>query len=313
MKIANDITETIGNTPLVKLKNSIEGKGVLAEIVAKLEYFNPGSSVKDRVALSLIEDAEKKGILNKESVIVEATSGNTGIGISMVAAAKGYKVMILMPETMSAERRQLMRAFGAELVLTEGAKGMPGAIAKASELVASDPKKYVMLGQFDNPQNPQAHKKGTALEIINDTDGKVDYFVAGVGTGGTLTGVGEVLKEKIPGVKIIAVEPATSAVLSGEPKGPHGIQGIGAGFIPSIMNMDVVDEIVKVKDEDALSTSRELAAKDGIFVGISAGAAAWAAIQIAKRKESEGKRVVVLLADTGERYLSTPLFKDFAG
>ena len=307
--ISKSLTELIGKTPLLELSNYETKNGISAKIVAKLEYFNPGGSVKDRIALAMIDDAEQRGILKKGSVIIEPTSGNTGIGLASVAAARGYRIIITMPETMSVERRILMRAYGAEIVLTEGSKGMNGAIAKAKELAAITPNSFIP-GQFDNPANPEIHRATTGPEIWEDTDGKVDIFVAGAGTGGTVTGVGEYLKSKNPNVKIVVVEPADSPVLSEGRPGAHKIQGIGPGFVPGVLNTKVYDEIIPVKNEDAFATAREIGREEGLLVGISSGAAAWAATQLAKRPENAGKTIVVLLPDTGERYLSTALFAD---
>ena len=308
-KISKSLTELIGKTPLLELSNYEKKRGLNAKIVAKLEYFNPGGSVKDRIALAMIDDAERRGVLKKGSVIIEPTSGNTGIGLASVAAARGYRLIITMPETMSVERRILMRAYGAEIVLTEGTKGMKGAIAKAEELAASTPNSFIP-GQFDNPANPAIHRATTGPEIWEDTDGKVDIFVAGAGTGGTVTGVGEYLKSKNPHVKIVVVEPADSPVLSEGHAGPHKIQGIGAGFVPAVLNTAVYDEIIPVKNEDAFAAAREIGREEGLLVGISSGAAAWAATELAKRPENAGKTIVVLLPDTGERYLTTALFAD---
>ncbi len=301
--------QLIGKTPLLELANLEKKHGLKARIVAKLEYFNPAGSVKDRVAKAMIDDAEAKGVLKEGSVIIEPTSGNTGIGLASVAAARGYRIIIVMPETMSVERRQIMKAYGAELVLTEGAKGMKGAIAKAEELAKEIPNSFIP-GQFVNPANPKAHYETTGPEIFEDTDGKVDFFVAGVGTGGTVTGVGKYLKEKVPGVKIVAVEPATSAVLSTGVAGSHKIQGIGAGFVPDVLDTKIYDEIITVGNDEAFEIGKEIGRSDGLLVGISSGAAVWAAMEIAKRPGNEGKTIVVLLADTGDRYLSTPLFAD---
>ena len=301
--------QLIGHTPLLELTHIEEDEGLKARLLVKLEYFNPAGSVKDRIARAMIDDAEKRGALGPGSVIIEPTSGNTGIGLCAVAAARGYRIIIVMPETMSVERRQLMRAYGAELVLTEGAKGMKGAIAKAEELAKEIPNACIP-GQFVNPANVAAHKETTGPEIYEDTDGEVDIFIAGVGTGGTITGVGEYLKSRKPGVKVIAVEPATSPVLSGGKPGPHKIQGIGAGFIPEVLNTGVYDEIITVQNEDAFAAGRRIARRQGVLVGISSGAALHAAIEVAKRPESEGKTIVALLPDTGDRYLSTDLFKE---
>ncbi len=303
--IAENILEKIGNTPLVKIGKLNRGK---AEILAKVEYFNPGGSVKDRVGLAMIEDAEKRGVLKPGALIVEPTSGNTGIGLALAAAVKGYKLILTMPDTMSIERRKLLAAYGAQLVLTEGALGMKGAIAKAEQIVKENPGSF-MPQQFENPSNPACHRATTAEEIWRDTDGKVDVFVAGVGTGGTLTGVGEVLKKRNPDVEIVAVEPSDSAVLSGEAPGPHKLQGIGAGFIPKIMNMILLDRIVKVKAEDAGETARQAARHEGLLIGISSGAALFAALQLSQQPAYKGKRIVVLLPDSGERYLSSWLFE----
>ena len=306
-KIYTSADQLIGHTPLLELTHLEKAEGLKTKILAKLEYFNPAGSAKDRVAKAMIDDAEAKGLLKEGSVIIEPTSGNTGIGLAAVAAARGYRTIIVMPETMSVERRQLMKAYGAELVLTEGAKGMSGAIAKAEQLAKEIPGGFV-AGQFVNPANPEAHRQTTGPEIWEDTDGKVDIFVAGVGTGGTITGVGEYLKSKNPNVKVVAVEPAGSPVLSGGKPGPHKVQGIGAGFVPQVLNTSVYDEIIPVENEDAFQTSRRIGSTEGVLVGISSGAAAWAALQLAKRPENEGKTIVALLPDTGDRYLSTELF-----
>jgi len=307
VNIYEDITKTICNTPLVKINKL--AKNSKATILAKLESFNPLSSVKDRIGVAMLDAAEREGKINKDSIIIEPTSGNTGIALAFVCAARGYKLILTMPETMSMERRQLLKIFGAELVLTEGARGMSGAVEKANELAAATKNSFVPQ-QFNNPANPEIHRKTTAMEILNDTGGKVDYVVAGIGTGGTITGVGEVLKKKIPGVKIIGVEPKDSPVLSGGKPGPHKIQGIGAGFVPQILNRAVIDEIITVTNEDAGEIARRLAKEEGILAGISSGAALWAALEISKRKESERKIIVVVLPDSGERYLSTWLFEE---
>ena len=306
-KIYTSADQLIGHTPLLELTHLEKAEGLKAKILAKLEYFNPAGSAKDRVAKAMIDDAEAKGLLKEGSVIIEPTSGNTGIGLAAVAAARGYRTIIVMPDTMSVERRQLLKAYGAELVLTEGAKGMSGAIAKAEQLAKEIPGGFV-AGQFVNPANPEAHRQTTGPEIWEDTDGKVDIFVAGVGTGGTITGVGEYLKSKNPNVKIVAVEPAGSPVLSGGKPGPHKVQGIGAGFVPQVLNTSVYDEVIPVENEDAFQTGRRIGSTEGVLVGISSGAAAWAALQLAKRPENEGKTIVALLPDTGDRYLSTELF-----
>jgi len=305
MRVANNIAELIGQTPLVKLNKLVEDN--MAEVYVKLESFNPGSSVKDRIALAMIEAAEQAGILKPGATIVEPTSGNTGIGLAMVAASRGYKLILVMPETMSVERRNLLKAYGAELILTPGSEGMKGAVRRAEELLAQNPG-YFLPQQFKNPANPEIHRKTTALEILEQTGGQLDAFVGGVGTGGTITGVGEVLKEKIPGIKVVAVEPAASPVLSGGNPGPHKIQGIGAGFVPDVLNTKIYDQVIQVANEDAMETARNLARNDGILVGISSGAAVWAALKVAKELGA-GKRVVVVAPDTGERYLSTELFQ----
>lgn len=308
-KIYTSADQLIGGTPLLELTHLEKEYGLKAKLYAKMEYFNPAGSVKDRVAKMMLDDAEKEGKLTKDSVIIEPTSGNTGIGLASVAAARGYRIIIVMPDTMSVERRQLMKAYGAELVLSEGAKGMKGAIAKANELAEEIPNSFIP-GQFVNPSNPKAHYETTGPEIWEDTDGNVDYFVAGVGTGGTVTGVGKYLKEKNPAVKVVAVEPATSAVLSTGVAGAHKIQGIGAGFVPDILDTTIYDEIIPVANEDAFALGKKIGTSEGVLVGISSGAAVWAALEVAKRPENEGKNIVVLLPDTGDRYLSTPLFAE---
>ena len=308
-KIYTSADQLIGKTPLLELVHIEKEEGLEARVLGKLEYFNPAGSVKDRIAKAMIDDAERKGLLKPGSVIIEPTSGNTGIGLASVAAARGYRIIIVMPETMSVERRQLMKAYGAELVLTEGAGGMKGAIAKADELAKEIPGSFIP-GQFVNPANPTVHRETTGPEIWEDTDGKVDIFVAGVGTGGTVTGVGEYLKSRNPGVKVVAVEPADSPVLSKGTAGPHKIQGIGAGFVPQVLNTGVYDEVIPVANNDAFATGKLIGKKEGVLVGISSGAAVWAAIQLAKRPENKGKTIVALLPDTGDRYLSTPLFAD---
>ena len=308
-KIYTSADQLIGRTPLLELTHIEKELGLKAKILAKLEYFNPAGSVKDRIAKAMIDDAEQKGLLKEGSVIIEPTSGNTGIGLASVAAARGYRIIIVMPDSMSVERRQLMKAYGAELVLTEGAKGMKGAIARAEELAKEIPSSF-LPGQFVNPANPRAHFETTGPEIYEDTDGKVDYFVAGVGTGGTITGTGEYLKSKNPAIRVVAVEPKTSAVLSTGVAGPHKIQGIGAGFVPQVLDTKVYDEIIPVENDDAFTTGRLVGRKEGVLVGISSGAALWAAIELAKRPDSEGKTIVVPMPDTGDRYLSTPLFAE---
>lgn len=306
MNIANNVTGLIGNTPLVKLNRLTAG--IDATVVCKLEFANPGSSVKDRIALAMIDAAEKSGQLKPGSIILEATSGNTGIGLAMVAAARGYKCVVVMPDTMSRERKLLLKAYGAELIQTPGAEGMPGAIRKAQELLAGDPR-YVIMQQFDNPANPEIHRRTTGEEIWNDTDGQVDIFVSGIGTGGTITGAGALFKERKPGVRVIAVEPDGSPVLSGGERGPHMIQGLGAGFVPAVLNTGVYDEVVRVTNEHAFETARRMATEEGLLVGISSGAAVWAALEVARRPESRGKLIVVVLPSSGERYLSTALFQ----
>lgn len=308
-KIYKGFSELVGNTPIVELTNIGNAFGIKAKLLAKLEYLNPAGSAKDRVAKAMIADAEERGLLGSGSVIVEPTSGNTGIGLAAVAASKGYKVILTMPETMSAERRALLKAYGAELVLTDGAKGMAGAIEKAAQIAAETPGS-VLAGQFVNPANPAAHYNTTGPEILRDTEGKVDVFVAGVGTGGTITGVGRYLKENIPGVKIVGVEPSGSPYLTKGVSGPHGLQGIGAGFVPEILDLSVLDEIIPVSDEDAYAMGRAMGRQEGILVGITSGAAVWAAVELAKRPENEGKTIVALLPDTGDRYLSTPMFQN---
>ena len=307
MKIAQDVTQLIGNTPLVRLNRLAEGAE--AEVVAKLEFYNPAHSVKDRIGVAMIDAAEKEGLIRPDTIILEPTSGNTGIALAMVCAARGYRCVLTMPETMSKERRMLLRAYGAELILTPGSEGMPGAIKKAEELAASDPR-YFIPQQFNNPANPEIHRTTTAEEIWRDTDGEVDILVSGVGTGGTITGVGEVIKARKPSFQAIAVEPEASPVLSGGQKGPHPIQGIGAGFVPDVLNTSIYDEIVRVKNEDALDTARRMACEEGLLVGISSGAATWAALQVARRPENTAKLIVVIIPSFGERYLSTPLFAD---
>ena len=308
MKIANNVTELVGNTPLVRLNRVSEG--LKADVVAKLEFFNPAHSVKDRIGVAMIDAAEQAGLITHDTVIVEPTSGNTGIALAMVAAARGYRLILTMPETMSKERRMLLRAYGAELVLTPVPDGMGGAIRKAEEIAATDPKRHFIPQQFQNPANPEIHRRTTAEEIWRDTDGKIDFLVAGIGTGGTITGVGEVIKARKPSFQAIAVEPDASPILSGGTKGPHPIQGIGAGFVPDILNTQIYDEIIRVKNEDAFQTARRMAREEGLLVGISSGAATWAALQVAGRIENAGKLIVVVIPSFGERYLSTPLFAD---
>ncbi|HZP84145.1 MAG TPA: cysteine synthase A [Chthonomonadaceae bacterium] len=310
MRIAKDATELIGNTPLVRLNRVTAG--AKATVVCKLEYFNPLGSVKDRIAVSMIEAGERDGLIRRDTIILEPTSGNTGIGLAFACAAKGYKCKLIMPETMSVERRILLRALGAELILTPGPEGMPGAIRKAEEIAASEPGRYFIPQQFNNPANPEIHRRTTAEEIWRDTDGQADILVAGVGTGGTITGVGEVIKARKPSFRCVAVEPAASAVLSGGPKGSHPIQGIGAGFVPAILNTHIYDEIIAVENQDAMEMTRRLAKEEGIFAGISSGAAVWAALQVAHREENAGKLIVVIIPSTGERYLSTPTYAIYA-
>ena len=309
MRIANDVTQLIGNTPLVRLRRLTEG--AKADVVAKLEYYNPAHSVKDRIGVSMIDAAEKEGKIKPDTIILEPTSGNTGIALAFVCAARGYKLVLTMPETMSKERRVLLKAYGAKLILTPGSEGMPGAIKRAEDLAAGDPR-YFIPQQFKNPANPEIHRKTTAEEIWRDTDGKVDFLVAGIGTGGTITGIGEVIKARKPSFKAIAVEPDASAVLSGGPKGPHLIQGLGAGFVPAVLNTKIYDEIIRVKNDDAFATARRAAREEGLLVGISSGAGIWAAVEVARRKENAGKLIVVIVPSFGERYLSTALFADLA-
>lgn len=309
MKIAQNLTELIGNTPLLELTKYSKEQGAEARIIAKLEYFNPAGSVKDRIGFAMIKDAEEKGLINKDTIIIEPTSGNTGVALAFVSAARGYRLILTMPETMSMERRALLKALGAELVLTPGPAGMKGAIEKAEELARANENSFIPQ-QFQNPANPAMHRATTAEEIWRDTEGKIDIFVAGVGSGGTITGVGEALKARKPELQVVAVEPIDSPVLSGGNPGPHKIQGIGAGFVPDVMNLSIVDEIIKVKNEDAFTTSRKIAKLEGLLIGISSGAAAFAAIELAKRPENQGKNIVVILPDTGERYLSTELFQE---
>ena len=311
MKIANDVTELIGNTPLVRIRRLTKDAGAAADVVAKLEFFNPAHSIKDRIGVSMIDAAEKAGKIRSDTIVLEPTSGNTGIGLAMVCAARGYKCAMVMPETVSKERKMLLRAYGAEVILTPGPEGMAGAIKKAEEMAATD-KRYFIPQQFQNPANPEIHRKTTAEEIWRDTDGKVDFLVAGVGTGGTITGIGEVLKARKPSFKAIAVEPDASPVLSGGQKGPHPIQGIGAGFVPEILNTQIYEEVIRVKNDDAFETARRMAKEEGLLVGISSGAATWAALQVAKRPENKGKLIVVIIPSFGERYLSTPLYADLA-
>jgi cysteine synthase A len=310
MKIAGDVTELVGNTPLVRIRRLSEG--CVADVVAKLEFYNPAHSVKDRIGVSMIDAAENAGLIKPDTIVLEPTSGNTGIALAFVCAARGYKCALIMPETMSMERRMLLRAYGAELILTPGSEGMAGAIKKAEDMAAAD-SRYFIPQQFKNPANPEIHRRATAEEIWRDTDGKVGILVAGVGTGGTITGVGEVIKARKPSFTCIAVEPDASPVLSGGEKGPHPIQGIGAGFVPDVLNRDIYDEVIRVKNDDAFNTARRMAAEEGLLVGISSGAAVWAALQVARREENAGKMIVVIIPSFGERYLSTPLFADLAG
>ncbi|HEX7434036.1 MAG TPA: cysteine synthase A [Anaerolineaceae bacterium] len=309
MNIANNVTDLVGNTPLVRIRKLSEG--AYAQVVAKLEFYNPAHSVKDRIGVAMIDAAEKAGLINKDTIILEPTSGNTGIALAFVCAARGYKCTLIMPETMSKERRIILRAYGAELILTPGSEGMDGSIKKAEELAASDPR-YLILQQFNNPANPEIHRKTTAEEIWRDTDGTVDFLVAGVGTGGTITGVGEVIKARKPSFKVVAVEPDASPILSGGQKGPHPIQGLGAGFIPKVLNTKIYDEVIRVKADDAFDIARKMATQEGILVGISSGAATWAALQVARRPENTGKLIVVIIPSFGERYLSTALFAGLA-
>ncbi len=311
MKIANDVTELIGNTPLVRIRRLTKDAGAVADVVAKLEFFNPAHSVKDRIGVSMIDAAEKAGKLKPDTIVLEPTSGNTGIGLAMVCAARGYHCAMVMPETVSKERKMLLRAYGAQVLLTPGPEGMNGAIKKAEELAASDPR-YFIPQQFENPANPEIHRKTTAEEIWRDTDGKVDFLISGVGTGGTITGIGEVIKSRKPSFKAIAVEPDASPVLSGGQKGSHPIQGIGAGFVPAVLNTKIYDEIIRVKNDDAFELARRMAKEEGLLVGISSGAAMWAALQVAKRPENKGKLIVVIIPSFGERYLSTPLYANLA-